>query len=43
MSKRSLKWLIIFTILLTAGALLTLAMHVGETPAAQTASYENPL
>ncbi len=32
MSRRSLKWLTIFTILLTAGALVTLA-HSAEHPA----------
>lgn len=35
MSHRKLKWLVLFTLLLTAGALLTLSQHTGETSADQ--------
>lgn len=40
MSQRKLKWLVLFTLLLTAGAILTLAWHTGETPADQQKTSE---
>lgn len=36
MSRRTLKWLVLFTLLLTAGAILTLARHTGTIPADET-------